>query len=504
MPAEIQAPIGDRTVITELSEEFSLPDYQPEMKRLLRVRATVLPSDQYVGAGNVECSGRIDYSILYTGNDGALYCTSQSGEYRFATPLELPADFELGEGVLCQADSVAEQTLGRVIAPRKVLVKCRLRSRVRTYGKRVLGARIEGDASTERLCGESEYAAVFLGKSTPLQLADEIVCEDGEADLRVICAEGQVFISETAAGSGSVLCKGEVCLKLLCARESDVPTAPYTMTRRIPFSHSVTAHGTEVNCEAWANGVCSDMQITVEDRRILCEVSVELQAKAMRRERVAYTRDLYSTAVSVKNVYRTVEFPTLIKCINSNMTLNTSLTAEEAGIRHGMELVDLIGSATVNGHEAEKEKYRFAGKCRFHALLWDGVELSAQEFEVPFRYETDGGREPLTDCEISAEVISCRGRMDGERIGVDAELAFAIGLCGKREISVLAESAFEESHPSRGAVCTICYPERSDTLWSVAKRYHCSISDLSERNHLASAPAADASDSLAGVRYLVV
>ena len=73
MPAEIQAPIGDRTVITELSEEFSLPDYQPEMKRLLRVRATVLPSDQYVGAGNVECSGRIDYSILYTGNDGALY-----------------------------------------------------------------------------------------------------------------------------------------------------------------------------------------------------------------------------------------------------------------------------------------------------------------------------------------------------------------------------------------------------------------------------------------------
>ena len=62
MPAEIQAPVGDRTVITELSEEFSLPDYQPEMKRLLRVRATVLPSDQYVGAGNVECSGRIDYN----------------------------------------------------------------------------------------------------------------------------------------------------------------------------------------------------------------------------------------------------------------------------------------------------------------------------------------------------------------------------------------------------------------------------------------------------------
>ena len=491
-------------MITELSEEFSLPDYQPEIKRLLRVRATVLPSDQYVGAGNVECSGRIDYNILYTDNDGALHCSSQSGEYRFASPLELPSDFEISDGIISQADVTAEQTLGRVIAPRKVSVKCRLRSRVRTYGKRVLGARIEGDSSIERLCGESEYAAVFLGKSASLQLADEIVCEDGENALRVICGEGQVFVSETSVGSGSVLCKGEVCLKLLCARENEASSAPYAMTRRIPFSHSIDVDGAEVNCEAYVNGVCSDMQITVEDHRILCEVAVELQAKAMRRQRVAYTRDLYSTAVDVKNTYRTVDFPCLIKCSNGNMTLNASLTAEEAGVRHGLELVDLVGSAAVSSHETEKEKYRFLGKCRFHALLWDGSELSAQEFEVPFRYETDGGREPLSDCEVSVEVISCRGRMDGERIGIDAELAFAIGLCGTREITVLAESAFGENHASRGAVCTICYPERSDTLWSVAKRYHCSIAQLSDLNHLASAPSADALDSLSGVNYLVI
>ena len=134
MPARLQAPIGDRVVVTEMSEEFSLPDYQPEMKRLLRVKATILPSDQYVGTGNAECSGRIDYCILYTGNDGALYCTNQSGEYQFSAPLEIPSDFEAGEGILCYADSVPEQTVGRVIAPRKLMIKCRLRSRVRLYG----------------------------------------------------------------------------------------------------------------------------------------------------------------------------------------------------------------------------------------------------------------------------------------------------------------------------------------------------------------------------------
>ncbi len=505
MPARMQAPMGDRTVITELSEEFSLPDYQPEMKRLLRVKATVLPTDQYVGAGNAECSGRIDYCILYTGNDGAIYCTNQSGEYHFSTPLEIPSDYEAGEGILCHAESAVEQTGGRVMAPRKLAVKCRLRSRVRLYGTRVLGEPIESDGSLERLCGESEYAAVFVGKSEPIRLADEVVCDDREAPVRVICGEGQVFVSEAAAGSGTVHCKGEVCLKLLCCREDEGETAvPYAILRRIPFSHSVDAEGTEVNCEACANGVCSEMQITVEDGKILCEVGVELQAKAMRRERFAYTRDLYSTKMAGENSYRTVEFPTAIKCANGNMTLNTSLTPEEAGIREGMTVVDLTGSATVSTTEVEKGKYRFGGKCRFHAILTDGEEISSQEFEVPFRYELDGGKEIPADCEITAEVISCRGKNDGERIGVDAELAFALRLCGKEEIRVLSDAVFDGELQRSDAVYRVCFPDRRDTLWSVAKRYHSPISELAEQNRLADAPAADAPDSLSGVKYLVV
>ena len=267
MPMRIQAPVGDRTVVSEWTEEFSLPDYQPEMKRLLRVRVTVMPADRYVGAGSAECSGRVDYCILYAGNDGAIYCTNQSGEYRFSAPLEMPSDFEAGEGILCSVDSSVESAVGRVVAPRRLSVKCRLRSRVRLYGIRASGELSLGEAEgIERLCGESEYAAVFFGAGEELRLADEILCEEKDQSLRVICADGRVFVSEATAGSGSVNCRGEVCLKLLCCREEgEEANRPYTVLRRIPFSQSVTADGTEVNCEACGKGVCSELQITVED-----------------------------------------------------------------------------------------------------------------------------------------------------------------------------------------------------------------------------------------------
>ena len=42
--ARMQAPLGERQIVTELSEDFDLPDYQPEIKRLLRVQARTLTS----------------------------------------------------------------------------------------------------------------------------------------------------------------------------------------------------------------------------------------------------------------------------------------------------------------------------------------------------------------------------------------------------------------------------------------------------------------------------
>ena len=504
MAVRMQAEMGERVVMTDLAEEFSLPDYQPEMKRLLRVRATVMPPDRYIGAGQAECAGRIDYSILYTGNDGAMYCANQSGEYAFSAPFEIPPDFDGGEGILCAVECSPEQTTGRVMAPRKLSIKCKLRSRVRFYGTRVPTEGFADDGCMERLCGESEYAEVFEGKSNPMDLADEIICDEGEDTLRVISADGQVFVSDVSAGSGVANCRGEVAIKLLCCRDGEENNTPYAIYRKIPFTQSVPVDGMEVNCDAMARGICTDIRITVEEGRILCEVSAILSVKGMRRARVAYPRDIYSTKRATACEYRTVEISRPVKCTNGNFSVNAAMTLEEAGIRAGLTLVDLSGSATVSGVEAEKGKYRILGKCRFHAILSDGEDLSAQEFEVPFRFEMEGGQEKPSDTEVWAEIISCRARLDSERIAVDAELSLAMSLCAKGEISMLTGVTLGEEWRAKGAVSTVCYPDRRDTLWSVAKRYHCPLSEMTTRNRIATSPAADAADSLAGVRFLLV
>ena len=50
----------------------------------------------------------------------------------------------------------------------------------------------------------------------------------------------------------------------------------------------------------------------------------------------------------------------------------------------------------------------------------------------------------------------------------------------------------------------ICFPAPTDTVWSVAKRYHAPMAGLTAANNLPAGVKADGKESLEGVGYLIV
>lgn len=501
----IQSPICDRQSALELSTDFSLPDYQPEIKRLLRVRATPLPPDRYVGAGNADFTGSITYSVLYAGNDGELYSTTETGEYHFSVPVEMTSDFEWNEGITCDCELIPEHTVGRVSGPRKFSVRCRLRTRVRMWGIRLLGESISGaeQNAIQKLCGHCDAAEFSIGNGDSLQLADEILCDSKGNDLRVISTQGQVFVAETVAGSGIVCCRGEASIKLLVQTE-DSQSTPQAVWRRIPFVQDVPVDGAAVNCDSCATGTVSDIQVTVEENRILCEVTLCLQARTQHNRHLSYTRDIYSTVAECETKYSTAQVARALKCNSGNVSVNCTIPLEQAGIRANMSVVDVSVAPSTPNTAQENGKYVVSGQCRCQAILSDGEEYSAQEFEIPYRYECEGSAEAVKDFRVSVEAISARARVDSERIGVDVELAVVLSTRGESEIRLLREAHFSDALVRHSSTYTICYPAADDTLWSVSKRYHRAIDTVSALNGLSDAPRADSIESLAGVKYLLV
>ena len=201
----VTVPMCDRTLNAEVSGDFTFPDYQPELRRLLSVTPTVLPPAKYVGSGRAELNGTVDFLVLYVGGDGELYSVPLSSEYSVQVPLEQMDSVDLNSGVTIFATPVCESVNTRVSAPRKLNLRCRLRIHVCAYGRRFPEEQIRGTvepASVRRQMQEASCMSAAVGLSDPLSVSAELVGL-GE-DARVVSASAEPFLQQTQMGDGIV------------------------------------------------------------------------------------------------------------------------------------------------------------------------------------------------------------------------------------------------------------------------------------------------------------
>lgn len=522
--AAIQRPICDKTVTYDLSGDFSLPDYQPEIKRLLRIETSVLPPERYVTRDHLDLSGSMDYFVLYTGNDDQLYCAPLSTDYQINIPLGEERDrndsasFWSGEDATCTCHIAADPVTGRVTAPRRLNIKCRLTAKAKAYALMPLSVSDSDTPSgehTERLLGHMKSARLFQKVGEMLPLQDDVILSPGEAnEMRVICAEGQVMVTETSPATDMVTCRGDVLLKLtLCP--ADLPegeeTTPTVITRKIPFSQAIDVSGVTPDCSSCAHGACSEMSIEVEEGHLHADLGIILEVLAQKNQITPYTKDLYSTQRETDCTYATYPIEEAIKCLNGNFTLSDSLPLSDVGIHPSSRVIDVTASAFPESIAISQGKCVLIGHCRVHMLLTRDGEYSSATFELPFKYESDSGMmdaeesgNMISDFDAAVQAINCRARMDGERVGIDAELAVMLRSVRKGEMLALADVSFGEKVTRRCGEYVICFPAADDTLWMVAKRYHAPLAALSAANNLSLPEAADKAGSLDGVDYLIV
>lgn len=498
----LQLPLCDKTAVTELSDDFTLPDYQPEIKRLLRVSASVLPPSKYIGDREAEFAGNIDYYVLYTGSDNQLYCAPLTSEYKITVPFERAESEDSAVNPIGEVVTFTDMISGRVTAPRKISIKCRLRSRARLFGEMPLEHSLgEGDESIRILNGKMNTSRVLQSVAEHLNLSDEMICDNKELDVRVIMADGKVMMSEVLPSTGAVSCRGDVYLNLLLCREDG--SLPYTAHRKLPFSCTLTMDGVGAGCGVNAAGTVSEMNITVDEGRIGIDVGVIVKAEACRNEDVTYIKDMYSVARKTENRYKDVAVPTINQPISGNFTLSDSLPLVECGIAENAKIIDVIGNASVDEYSFEGGRCTASGKAKFSLLTDRDGEYSVSDVELPFSYRAPVNGE-FDSASCNAEIISARARVDGERVGIDAEISVS-GMAMKHCIEkMLADVGFGEETARERGEYVICYPTGDDSLWSVAKKYGAMPEKLIETNGLQNDVPLDSAESLKGMNYVIV
>ncbi len=498
----IQVPINEKSVTTELSGDFILPDYQPEIKRLLRVSASVLPPSKYIGDSEGELTGGIDYFVLYTGSDNQIYCAPLTCEYKITVPMD-KSELTL-VNMTADAEITPESVSGRVTSPRKLNIKCRLKTVARMYGDMPIDSSYASlGGENQVLYGRDDVTRRIFAQSEMIHLSDELI-QGRDGEVRVVSADGHVLVSEVSAANGAVNVKGELYLKLIMCREPD--GSPYTTLRRLPFSETVMIEGAIGECEVCAKGSVCEMNINVDEDRIGIDAGILLELSVCKADNVVYVKDLYSTTHKTECTYCNVPTLRCGRAFNSNFTQSDSMTLSDAGLTPEHKIIDAVGYAYSDGAVQEDGRWIFTGRSKFSILVEKDGEYSCADIELPYRCSIDAKHNDGDKLYASAtaELISTRARLDGERIGIDAEVMMCGVISSLEDIKMLDSVSFGDESRRDGGDYIICYPSNNDDLWSIAKRYGTTVGALSSMNKLDSKDAFDSKDTLKGVHFLVV
>ena len=477
----VNMPLLKRDISSDISEDFILADYLPEIRKVLYVRENLLPPAKFVSGNKIDVNGVIDYTLVYVSGEGKLASAPLSAEYSFSLPLENASEFELSEGLTIMAHSVAHSSSVRVSAPRRLQLRSHVQTAICVFGKMLCKERVSGlvsEEGVERLRARAESAELFLESSDVITISEEYTLPSAQSE--VDFADACVSIVSARSEDSVVSVSGELSLKLLV---TDGAENIERVQRKIPFEAETDIDTAELseNCTIRAFGTITELTVDIGDEgKAMIEANIVLEICSAANLEFEYTKDMYSTEQKAECSSRELYLPRVLLNKTDKISCSEKIGREELMIPENAELVDVCATPVFESCAVDSGKYLIRGNVKYDVLWESEGEYGSSQISLPLKYECAAEEEMLPDCtDMLGSACGIRMRADRESIGIDCDIDVAFTLFGSQPVSMLEKAEFSESHGESVGSFIVCYPYPEDTLWSIAKRYSVRQSDVS-------------------------
>ena len=465
----IELPLLQRQASAELGGDFTLPEDAPEAVRIIRSDAYVSSPVKAITSDGLRLGGGVEYRIVYLGADGQYHSTTFSGDY------DLPIPIDSTDGMTPSVRMEVGPPVCRMKGSGRVSIRCKLFAAL-SAGKKHNGdggnlpelphiQRLTAKCPTASfVCGTNEDCHVSLPLSMP---------EDG----RYLATDCRIHIDEVTAGEGFADCRGRIFAKHYVAGKDGL----FAVTERLPFSDVVEVDGLVPGAPVCARAMITEMSPPMpSENGDEVTVGYALDATGFIKGELEYVKDAYSSEYTSEIAVESLTLPYLISCKNRNMTFSGQTDSSPEG---QVNVIDVCGTGEVTSAEASDGRTVLHGTCRFCVIYSDeNGDVSVGEWELPFKYEPDdppGGEISRSDCGVTIIEPRCRAEKEGLRF--DCEIALSVFCLGESTVERVADISLGREL-DKGSGFTVCFPEKGESLWDVAKKYGAPLSETAKEN----------------------
>lgn len=498
-------------VYTETGVDYSLPDYNGDVRKVLYTEAKVRPSGNFENGENVDFLGIIVYNMVYSDSENKINSISFTSDYDFS--------------VRCNSDncvsSFADTQIAaysvRLLGPRKLSAKATLSSRIIFENKEsyhVSGTAFES-GTPEVKSEDVNIAGATVSESLEREYAEEILRLDGRVadEVEVILTDAECVIESVNAENEGVQIKGSMLVSALVKCEGE-PIQRTEKSLRIDESIPMLNAASAMRILPRVTVSSARCSINADESgcSVIANVIADLAVECYGNDCVSLITDAYRCDCDTKNEYGEYKFYELATAMNDKEDISSTVAREESETEGVREIICLGSSIKVNETSFEEGICNISGEVNYSGIGVGFDEKGNLSYQ-PFKQTVDFVKNVNINCQIGDKIklipsFNCTNAsvtLDEDNIYMGCRAQMKLIVLAQRHIQVLnsSELVADGEYEQTGSVITVYYPESGETLFDIAKKFHTTVEKIAGDNSVKCASVSE-SDGGCGVKRLVI
>ncbi|MBQ6816670.1 MAG: DUF3794 domain-containing protein [Clostridia bacterium] len=471
-----------------IDSSFILPDYYPEISKILKCRAVPRISATRLNGQTLTVDGTVLINLIY--------CSSENEIFGYEQTLQFSKTFEIGteiQDAIPECNVKCEYINCRAMGVRKIDVHGAVGVYVLVYKKQATRAIADID-NPDIIVRRGQIPATSpmgYGEKS-LIIEEELEIGSGQPSIRnILKYDIKAINKECKIISGKIVVKGDLNVFVLyCPDNSNTPQV-YRNT--IPFSSIIDIDGITEECECSCKTCIALADIkprtsaSGETKSFILNVKLNFWASACCNNDLSVITDAYSTHYNADVSLKDITVEKIFKTVNDVFVCKKSIDNISENIK---SVVDIWCDSLTTSSAITNNKLSANGTVTVSLLVLN--EAGTPEiierpldfnYELPIENATGG---MYTKCEITANNLGYT-MLSSNGLEITAEMCVNANVFAPAKINLVTDVLVDEANvktKSNNSALIIYYADAGECVWDIARKYNSLPSEICEINSL--------------------
>lgn len=479
-----------------LDDDYNLPDFKPDLTKVIRERGEIHFDEIHVNSGHVWFKGMLAFDILYRTDLDGKKINSLRGEIPFQESLSIDGAEELDP---VKVEGRIEDISVSVINSRKLSIRslAEFSASIEKPEEVSVLTGVREEAGCEIENEKMEVLEMVADTKDTLRIRKELSLSSNKPNMdEILWSSVELRGMNSRLRNGEVEVSGEALIYILYSGTEEEERLQWFETT-VPIQGSVECNACEESLISRIIPKLAQSNLEIqpdedgEERNILLEIVVNLSICLWKESKIEMISDLYALDRQVTPKFETACFEKLLVKNEAKCRVSEKIEMDQAE----EEILQICASEEklqIEQTTVTEEGVLAEGILTVEILYMtndDSMPVSSKRAYIPFSQMIEM---PKTDCQmkiqLDGEIDQATAVLSDSR-SIDVKFVISLNLLVFEQQERQAITDIEEEEldlaalqQSPGIVGYIA--REGDRLFGIAKEHHTTMADLMEINHL--------------------